>query len=76
MTTAGMRKQLMTYLSEADDKKIKGLYSLLEDNLISHDLTKEQLEFLNKERQLHVSGESKSYSWEETKAFIRSKKAS
>jgi len=66
MTTAAMRKQLMAYLADADDKKIKGLYSLLEDNLVVHPapaLTKDELEFLRRERELHLSGKSKSYSW-------------
>ena len=74
MTTSVMREQLIAYLSQADDKKIKGLYSILEDNITEQsamELTKEQLDILNKERQLHLSGKSKSYTWEETKAFIQ-----
>jgi hypothetical protein len=77
MTTSVMRKHLIAYLSEADDKKIKGLYSLLEDNITDQSqtaLTLEQLDFLNNERQLHLSGKSNSYTWEETKEFIRSNK--
>jgi hypothetical protein len=37
-------------------------------------LTQEQVAFLDNERELHHSGVSKSYSWEETKAFIRGEK--
>ncbi|MCD6011809.1 MAG: hypothetical protein K0Q79_1671 [Flavipsychrobacter sp.] len=79
MTTAAMRKQLIEYLADADDKKIKGLYSLLEDTIqekASNDLTDEQLAFLNEERRKHLSGESKSYTWEEVKNRIRNRKAS
>lgn len=79
MTTAAMREQLIAYLSAADDKKIEGLYSLLEDNIkdaASVTLTAEQLDFLNKEREMHLKGESKSYSWEEARELIRKKKAS
>ena len=50
MTTAAKRKQLIAYLEEADDKKIIGLYSFLEDTLhekTSSELTDEQLAFLN-----------------------------
>jgi len=78
MTVTVMRQQIIAYLSDADDKKIKGLYSLLEDQITeqaSNGLTKEQLNFLDKERRLHLSGKSKSYNWEETKEFIRHKKA-
>lgn len=37
-------------------------------------LTQEQLEFLNVERERHLKGESKSFSWEEAKELIRKKK--
>jgi hypothetical protein len=79
MTTAAMREQLIAYLSDADDKKIEGLYSLLEDNMhekASSELTAEQLVFLNEERRKHLSGESISYNWEEVKEMIRKRKAS
>jgi hypothetical protein len=33
MTTTTIRKKLMTYIAEADDKKIKGMYLLLEDEI-------------------------------------------
>ena len=79
MTTSAMRKQLIAYLSDADDKKIKGLYSLLEDTIqerVTSELTTEQLSFLNEERRKHFSGESKSYDWEEVKKMVRKSKAS
>ena len=74
MTTTVMREQLIAYLAQADDNKIKGLYSLLEENIAEHtsvDLTKEQVDFLDTERKLHMSGESRSYSWQEAKNMIR-----
>lgn len=79
MTTASMREHLIAYLQNADEKKIKGLYSLLEDNIKNSsvlELSNEELIFLNKEREKHLSGKSKSYSWEETKELIRKRKAS
>lgn len=79
MTTSVMRDQLIAFLADADDKKIAGLYALLEDAIqekISSALTKEQLAFLNDERRKHLSGESASYTWEEVKQMIRHKKAS
>lgn len=79
MTTAAMRKQLIEYLADADDKKIKGLYSLLEDTIqekTASDLTDEQLAFLNEERRRHLNGEGKSYSWEQAIDMIRKRKAS
>jgi len=79
MTTSAMRKQLITYLADADDKKIKGLYSLLEETIqekASSGLTAEQLRFLKEEHRKHISGESKSYNWEEIKEKIMKRKAS
>ena len=79
MTTAAMRAQLIEFLSGADEKKIAGLYALLEENIQENKLpplTEEQLTFLNEERKKHLSGESKSYSWDEVKEMIRKKKAS
>ena len=79
MTTSAMRERLIAYLSDADDKKIKGLYSLLEDTIeesAHSELSQDELTFLNEERQKHLSGESKSYNWEEVKNMIRNRKAS
>ena len=79
MTTSVMRDQLIAYLADADDKKIIGLYTLLEEDIQDKNLptlTKEQLRFLDEERKKHLNGESKSYNWEEVKEMIRKRKAS
>ena len=79
MTTTIMREQLIAYLTSADDKKITGLYSLLEENIHENShvaFSKEQLDFLYDERKKHFSGESMSYNWEEMKDMIRNRKAS
>jgi hypothetical protein len=79
MTTSVMRAQLIAYLADADDKKIMGLYALLEDIIqgkTSSGLTREQLNFLSEERKKHLNGESISRSWEEVKELIRQRKAS
>lgn len=79
MTASAMRTELMAYLADADEKKIMGLYNLLEEAIKeknSSALTTEQLAFLNNERKKHLSGESKSYNWQEVKEMIRQKKAS
>ena len=78
MTVAAIRKKLKTYVDEVDDKKAKALYALLEDDIegtSSFVLTKEQIAILDKEHELHLSGKTKSYSWEEAKEIIRGKKA-
>lgn len=67
----------MSYISDADDKKVKGLYLLVEDDMAGSEkfnLSAEHVKILEQERDKHVKGKSKSYSWNETKDIIRSKK--
>ena len=78
MTVAAIRKKLKMYVDDVDDKKVKALYTLLEDDIeesSSFTLTKEHLSILDEEHALHLSGKTKSYSWEEAKEIIRGKKA-
>ncbi len=78
MTVNTIRKKLMGYLADADQKKLKALYTLLEDDIQEAEknvFTKEQLSLLNEEHDLHTSGKTKSYSWDEAKEIIRGKKA-
>jgi len=74
MTTVAIRRKLMTYLADADDSKVKAMYTLLEKEIQEDDafvLTDEQLQILETEREMHVSGKSKSYSREEANQIIR-----
>jgi hypothetical protein len=74
MTTIAIRQKLMTYLADADDSKVKALYTLLEKEIEQEDafvFTDEQLEILEIERSLHLSGKSKSYSREEAQQIIK-----
>ena len=78
MTTAAMRAQLIAYLADADDKKITGLYSLLEE-LIEEKATKglsaDELNILNLEREKYLMGDGISYTYGEIKE-LRKKNAS
>jgi len=74
MTTSTIRKKLITYLADADETKVKALYTLLEKEIEQEDtfvLTEEQLEILENERHLHLSGQSKSYTREEAHQIIK-----
>lgn len=67
----------MTYIADADDKKVKGLYLLVEDEITDghrFKLSADHIKILDLERNKHIKGKSKSYSWKETKDIIRSKK--
>lgn len=77
MTTTAIRKKLMTYIADADDKKVKGLYMLVEDEITkksTFSLSAAQLKMLETEKEKHISGKSKSYSWPEAKEIIRGKR--
>jgi hypothetical protein len=74
MTTLTIRQKLMTYLADADDSKVKAIYTLLEREIREDDifiLSDEQLQILDEEHEMHVTGQSKSYSREEANQMIK-----
>lgn len=78
MTTAVIRSRLLSYLADADDKKVKAIYTLLEKDIEEKEtfsLTDEQLEILDRERELHLSGKTKSYTWAEAEQIIKGGKS-
>ena len=77
MTTTAIRKKLMTYIADADDKKVKSLYMLVEDDMgdtKKFKLSANQLKMVEQEKEKHLKGKSKSYSWPEAKEIIRGKR--
>jgi len=77
MTTATIRKKLITYLADADDSKVKAIYTLLEDDIRLDEIsfTDEQLQILELERELHLSGQTKSYSRQEAIEIIKGQRS-
>jgi hypothetical protein len=78
MTVASKREKLKSYIDDVNDKKVKTLYALLEDDIDQNStftLSEEQLKILDEEHALHMSGKTKSYTWEEAKDIIRGKKS-
>lgn len=74
MTTLTIRQKLMSYLAEADDSKVKAIYTLLERDIHDEDtfkLTDEQLQILDTERELHLTGKLKSYTRQEANQIIK-----
>lgn len=77
MTTTLIRKKLINYLENADEKKVKAVYTIFEDEINeenSFKLSEEQIKVLDNERLKHISGKSKSYTWEEAKKIINGQK--
>jgi hypothetical protein len=77
MTTTAIRKKLITYIADADDKKVKGLYMLVADDIDTTPefvLNNEYLKILESDRDEHIKGKSKSYTREEAKQIVRGKR--
>jgi hypothetical protein len=79
MTNIAIRKKLLTYLADADDKKVKAIYALFEDE-INHEenfkLTEEHVKILDERRARHLSGKDKSSSWQDVHDRVRKKRKS
>ncbi len=74
MTTLAIRKKLMTYLADADDSTVKAIYTLLKNDIKdtgNFELTDEQMQILEEEHHLHITGQSKSYSRREAGQIIK-----
>lgn len=77
MTSTTIRKKLLAYIAEADDKKVKGLYKLIENDISGvkkFELSDEHFQILEHDREVHLKGKTKSYSREDAKQIIRGEK--
>lgn len=78
MTITAIRHRLISYLANADDSKVKAVYTLLEKEIDEKQLfvlSDEQLQILDKERELHLHGQSKSYNRNETRQIVKGERA-
>ena len=77
MTTSAIRKQLHTYLDVANDKKVKAIYALLEDDIADkievsdHWNDPEFVGEMNRRVAEMESGKVKGRSWEEVHNKVR-----
>jgi hypothetical protein len=74
MTSTAIRQRLITYLSDAEDNKIRAIYTLLEREIEdeqSFNLSDEHLEILDRERALHINGDTTSYSKQDSFDIIK-----
>ena len=69
MSILKLRKKLTDYLQVADDKKIKAIYLMVEDdmNTIANDWDEAYVKELTKRSEDFQNGTAKTYSWKETK---------
>jgi hypothetical protein len=69
MTTSAIREKLVSYLQVADDKKIKAIYAMVEDeiNTADNDWDEDFVRDLEERSKSFSAGTAKMYTWEETK---------
>lgn len=69
MTTTAIREKLVNYLQVADDKKVKAIYTMVEDdiNTQTNDWGEDFIKELERRSKSFSKGTGKTYSWEETK---------
>jgi hypothetical protein len=70
MHTSTIRKKLHQFIDTIEDNKAAAIYTLFEDEI---DSDKQRLKLIQKERENYLSGEGRSYSWDEVKEMALSK---
>ncbi len=66
MSTAQIRQRLHEIIDTAEDKKLKAIYTLLEDDSIDYQLSAAQKKELDRRLNDHENGIGKTYTWDET----------
>ena len=71
MTTIAIREKLQDYIRVADDKKVKAIYTMGEDEI---ETCLQRRKLIQAERDRYLSGEGKFYNWEEVKQMATDKR--
>ena len=70
MRTTQIKQQLHDYIDAAGDKKLKAIYTLLENDIAEdYQLSEEQKDELDRRYSDHINGIGRTYTWEETVAM-------
>ncbi len=69
MTTTAIRKKLVDYMQTADDKKVRAIYTMVEDEIETeaNDFDEDFFKELDRRSKSFEDGTAKTYTWEETK---------
>ncbi len=65
-------------MADADDSTVKAVYTLLKNDIQEKNvyvLTDEEMQILDEEHHLHITGQSKSYTREEAVQIIRGQRS-
>lgn len=80
MTAANIRQKLHQYIDKGDEKLLKLMYAVAkeynEEDDFEYDFSEEEIKLFEERRNKRLSGESKTYSWQEAKNMITGKKKS
>lgn len=71
MTAIEIKRQLHDYIEAVDSKKLKAIYTVMEQDIKSHTDIWEDEDFINeldRRKEAFLNGTSKGYTWEEVKA--------
>lgn len=74
MTTIDLRNTVKDYINTADKRLLKMMIALAESYQNDEDeliLSADQYEMIDKRRDAHLKGDSKSFTWEEVKQNAR-----
>ncbi|HVA98337.1 MAG TPA: hypothetical protein VNG53_05535 [Bacteroidia bacterium] len=69
MTTKAIKQKLVNYMKIADDKKVKAIYTMVEDeiNTSANDWDEDFIKELERRSKGFTNGTVEAFSWEETK---------
>jgi putative addiction module component (TIGR02574 family) len=72
MRTTQIKQQLHDYIDSAEDKKLKAIYTLLEDDISEgYQFSEDQKKELDRRYDDYMNGVGKTYTWDETVAMAR-----
>lgn len=78
MQAGNIRQKLHEYIDKGDERLLKLMYAMAreynEDDDFEYEFSAEDIKRFEERRNSRISGESKTYSWEEAKEIITGKK--
>lgn len=73
METEAIGKELLEAIDNSDDDLLEKIQEVIKEH---NEIPEEQMKLIMKERENYLNGKGKSYSWEEAKEIVRSRKKS
>ena len=78
MEVANIRQKLHQYVDKGDEKLLKLMYAIAkeynDDDDFEYEFSDEEIKIFEERRAKRLSGESKTYSWQDAKDIITGKK--